>query len=502
MTDRKQDSKKKSAPARKRADKNLRGDGNNSDEKSGDNARSSGAALEPAGFAVVGIGASAGGLKALRELLAELPEKTGMAYVLIQHLSPKHESSLPEILAKCTSMGVKSAENGQRLEPNVLSIIPPGYSLLLKGYTLHLEKRDQPAGLFQPIDRFFVSMADALQEKAVAVVLSGSSSDGAQGIIAVRSAGGLTMAQSEATAEYSSMPQQALLTNKVDFTGSAGQIGKLLGEIASHPHLKPHALTRASSLKPEEVNALERVVGQLLHLGADFSDYKPSTVRRRIFRRMALNRVHTVEDYLEKVQKSADELEALKEDLLIKVTSFFRDREVFTALEKQTFPALFENREAEQPVRIWVPGCASGEEVYSLAITLLEFLSGREHLQPIQIFGTDLSELAIEKARQGVYSKADLAEVEPALVDKYFHQKDNEFQIRKIVRELSVFARQDFTQDPPFSRLDLISCRNVLIYLGPALQKRVLPLFHYALSPGGYLLLGQSESIGQHDGLF
>lgn len=455
-----------------------------------------------ADFPVVGIGASAGGLKALRELLEKLPADTGMAFVLIQHLSPSHASSLPEILAKATAMEVKTAEDGQALRPNTLSIIPPGFNLFLQGRTLRLEKREESAGAFFPIDRFFVSLADELQEKAIAVVLSGSSSDGAKGVVVVRSAGGLTLAQSEASAEYPSMPRQALLTDKVDFSGSAAEIGQLLGEIARHPHLYPEAIPKIQSPGPEEETALEQIQRLLRQTGVDFGNYKQSTVRRRILRRMALNRVQTLPDYVACLEKSAKELENLKEDLLIKVTSFFRDPEVFAALKQEVFPALVQQRDPMQPLRIWVPGCASGQEVYSLAICLLEYLGDRAVGLSILIFGTDLSEIAIEKARQGLYSAADLAEVDSARVENYFNKIGDGYQIKKLVRELCVFARQDFTRDPPFSRLDLISCRNVLIYLGAKLQKHVLPLFNYALAPGGFLLLGQSESIGQFDELF
>ncbi|MDT8443433.1 MAG: CheR family methyltransferase [Desulfuromonadales bacterium] len=451
---------------------------------------------------VVGIGASAGGLKALRELLEELPADTGMAFVLIQHLNPSHESSLPEILAKATPMAVQTAQDGQPLQPDTLSIIPPGYSLALEGRTLHLEKREQPPGTFRPIDSFFMAMAREFREQAIAVVLSGSNSDGAKGVIDVRNAGGLTLVQTEKTAEYTSMPRQALLTGKVDFCGSAIEIGRLLGNIARHPHLYPEALPEPPRTATDTENELEPIQQLLRKTGVDFSNYKQSTVRRRIMRRMALNRVQTLSDYAARLADSPDELKILKEDLLIKVTSFFRNQEVFDTLKQQVFPALLKNRDRDQPVRIWVPGCASGEEVYSLAISLLEYLGNQSTGIQVQIFGTDLSDSAIEKARHGLYSEADLAEVESRRIEKFFDKTRQGYQIKKLVREMCVFARQDFTIDPPFSRLDLISCRNVLIYLGPVLQKRVIPLFHYALNSGGYLLLGQSESIGQFDGMF
>jgi len=458
--------------------------------------------IERKSLPVVGIGASAGGLKAIRELLDSLPSDTGMAFVLIQHLNPMHVSSLPEILAKATKMVVQTAEDGQALQPNTLSIIPPGFSLTLEGHSLHLDEREEPPGAFLPIDRFFISMAHEIKDQAIAVVLSGSSSDGAKGVIEIRSAGGLTMAQSEESAEYSSMPRQALLTNKVDFCGSAGEIGRLLGDIARHPHLYPDALPESHITEIEKDSELEPIQALLRKTGVDFSNYKQSTVKRRIMRRMALNRVQTIKDYAIRLKDSPGEIESLKEDLLIKVTSFFRDKDVFVALKKKVYPVLFKGRDHDNPVRIWVPGCASGEEVYSMAISLLEYLGGRASGVTIQIFGTDLSDIAIEKARRGLYSESDLAEVDPKRVDKFFSKNTDGFRINKIVRDMCVFARQDFTRDPPFSRLDLISCRNVLIYLGPILQKRVIPMFHYALQTGGFLLLGQAESIGQFDAMF
>lgn len=463
----------------------------------------SSAELEAApNFAVVGIGASAGGLKAVRELLKHLPDDTGMAFVLIQHLNPNHESSLPKILAKATSMPVEATTDGQQLRPNTLSIIPPGFRLALKGRTLKLNARVRPAGDFLPIDGFFESMASELREKAIAVVLSGSNADGAKGVVVVRSAGGLTMAQSEASAEYTSMPRQAMLTKMVDFAGTPAEIGQLLGKIARHPHLYPEALPSSQLGGEKEGTALEQILHLLRQTGVDFSHYKPGTVRRRILRRMALHGVKKLEDYAVFLADSPQECEALKEDLLIKVTSFFRDPEVFDALKHTVFPALLENRDFEQPLRIWVPGCSSGQEVYSLAICLLEFLGDRYLLLPIQLFGTDLSEFAVRKARQGFYLADDLIAFTAECREKYFDKVSNGYQIKKLVREMCVFAQQDFTRDPPFSRLDLISCRNALIYFGEVLQKRAFPLFHYALAPGGFLLLGQSESIGTFDELF
>jgi two-component system CheB/CheR fusion protein len=453
-------------------------------------------------FPVVALGASAGGLKAVRELLTELPADTGMAFVLIQHLSPTYDSSLPEILSKSTTMLVQTAEDGQLLQPNTLSVIPPNFSLLLENRRLRLQARKEKAGVFHPVDQFFLSLADELQAKSIAVILSGADSDGAKGVIAIRDAGGLTMAQSEESADYVGMPHQALLTDKVDFCGNPTEIGKLLGEIASHPHLNPDVLADSISSKDKASDTFGQIIQQLRKTGADFSDYKQSTVRRRILRRMAINRLRTLDDYLDKIKDSELELEALKEDLLIKVTRFFRDPEIFEILNQDIFPRLLDGRDAKHPLRVWVPGCASGEEVYSLAICLMEILETRSSDVKLQIFGTDLSDISIEKARHGFYSAAEINDLEPRLRDKYFNEKDNGYQIKKFVRGLCIFSRQDFTQDPPFSRMDLISCRNVLIYLGPDLQKRVLSLFHFALAAEGVLLLGQSESIGQLDGLF
>ncbi|MDY0212803.1 MAG: CheR family methyltransferase [Desulfuromonadaceae bacterium] len=451
-------------------------------------------------FAVVGIGTSAGGLKAVRELLKHLPGDTGMVFVLmIQHLNPNHESSLSEILAKATPMSVQVAENDQQLQSNTFLIVPSGFSFFLKGRTIRLEKREQKAGSFLPTDCFFETLASELLEKAIAIVLSGLGAEGAKGLAVVRSAGGLIMVQNE---ENSSTAEQALLTKMVDFTGTPAEIGQLLGEISRHPHLYPEALPNSQPNNDKAGTTLEQILHLLRQTGVDFSHYKPNTVRRRILRRMALHRVQALETYVILLEDSPQEREALKEDLLIKVTSFFRDPEVFDALGKAVFPALFEDRDSKQPLRIWVPGCSSGQEVYSLAICLLEFLGDRYPQQSIQIFGTDLSELAVGKARQGLYPAGELTGISAEYQGKYFDKSANGYRIKKLVREMCVFARQDFTRDPPFSRLDLISCRNALIYFGEVLQKRAFPMFHYALAPGGFLLLGQSESIGTFDELF
>jgi two-component system CheB/CheR fusion protein len=457
-----------------------------------------------ASFPIVGVAASAGGLDAFIQLLSHLPSDTGMAFVLIQHLSPDHESLLTEILARTTAMPVRQVENGTLVEPNHVYVIPPNTKMVLADGVLQLSPREKVLGKYMPGDAFFASLAADRGHRAIAIVLSGSDGDGSLGLKAIKAVGGVTFAQCEATAQFDSMPNTAVATGNVDFVLPPARIAEELTNLSRHPLIVrpvPPELTEAS---PRSTDGLATIFALLrFNTGVDFSRYKPNTINRRIQRRMLLYKLERLEDYIDYLQTHPAEVKALYEEILIHVTSFFRDPDAFDLLKTYVFPAMVQQKSDDAPIRIWVAGCSTGEEVYSIAICLLEFLADHRPQPPIQIFATDISDAAIDKARAGIYSENQMVDVSPTRRRRFFYALDGErFQISKAVRDLCVFARQNLGGDPPFSNLDLISCRNVLIYLGETLQKRIMPLFHYSLNPTGFLLLGTSESTGQFPDLF
>ncbi len=453
-------------------------------------------------FPIVGVAASAGGLEAFTQLLRHLPTDTGMAFVLIQHLDPNHKSLLTEILATTTQMPVSQVQDGVAVEPNQVYIIPPNTKMILSQGALQLAPREKIQGKYMPADAFFASLAAERGHKAIAVVLSGADGDGSLGLKAIKAAGGVTFAQCEATAKFDSMPNTAVATGQVDFILPPNKIAEELARLSHHPFVaRPLAANRVEDFCHED--ALPIIFGLLRSAtGVDFSHYKSTTLERRMQRRMLLYKLERLEDYARYLQANPAEVKALYEEILIHVTSFFRDPEAFQLLKEQVFPIIRRNKSAESPIRIWVPGCSTGEEVYSIAITLLEFLGNRATRSPVQIFATDISETAIDKARSGFYRENQMTPVSPEQRHGFFTLVEGGYRISKSVRELCVFARQDLGSDPPFSNLDLISCRNVLIYLGETLQKQVMPLFHYSLNPTGFLMLGTSESTGKFSDLF
>jgi two-component system CheB/CheR fusion protein len=454
-------------------------------------------------FPVVGVGASAGGLDAFTKLLKNLPANTGMAFVLIQHLDPKHVSLLPELLARATAMPVVEISDGTRIAPNHVYVMPPNYSLAMLHGVLHLMPRPDEHGKHLPIDDFLRSLAEDRQSNAIGVILSGTASDGTLGMKAIKAEGGITFAQSEDSAEYDGMPHSAIAAGHVDFVLAPEDIGKELVRIARHPYLRLDETGPRGELVSEGGDNLNKIFVLLRsRTGNDFTYYKHSTIRRRIKRRMVLHQLEKMEDYVKYLQKQPGELDALFQDILINVTSFFRDPETFEALKQEVFPILTEKRPADHPLRIWVPGCSTGEEVYSLAITLLEFLGDRSSNLQIQIFASDIDDKAIDKARQGVYPEAIRDNIAPGRLQRFFIKTPSGYQISKTIRDMCVFAVQNVIKDPPFSRLDLICCRNLMIYLGAILQKKVLYTFHYALLPGRFLMLGTSETIGSFADLF
>jgi two-component system CheB/CheR fusion protein len=455
-------------------------------------------------FPVVGVAASAGGLEAFTQLLSHLPTDTGMAFVLIQHLAPDHESLLSEILARVTQLPVCEVQNNTTVEPNHVYVIPPNTKMVLSNGVLQLSPREKVFGRYMPGDAFFTSLAADCGHKAIAVVLSGLDGDGSLGLKAIKAVGGVTFAQCKETAQFDSMPNTAVATGDVDFVLPPAKIAEELVNLSRNPMLvrsQPPRLTEALSQSGDALTTIFALLRS--HTGVDFSRYKPNTINRRIQRRMLLYKLENLEEYIAHLQTYPAEVTALYEEILIHVTNFFRDAEAFDLLQEIVFPAIMQNKSGDMPIRIWVAGCSTGEEVYSIAICLLEFLENQAIQFPIQIFATDISEGAINTARAGIYAENQMVEVSTLRRRRFFHAIEGDrFQISKTVRELCVFARQNLGSDPPFSNLDLISCRNVLIYLGDTLQKRIMPIFHYSLNPTGFLLLGTSESIGQASDLF
>ena len=442
---------------------------------------------------IVGIGASAGGLEAFTELLSHLPDDTGMAFVLIQHLDPSHESHLTELLSKATRMPVAEVKGDTRAQANRVYVIPPRCNLGISDGVLHTPPR--PAGgRNMPIDAFFRALAEDRGSQALGVILSGTASDGTLGLQAIKAAGGTTFAQEMQTAKCNGMPRSAIDSGVVDYVLPPDGIARQLVAIGRHSQVPVGlAETDEPSADPELVKILWLIRSST---GVDLTHYKLSTLLRRIRRRMAVRGFEKVAEYSRVIEQNREEATALCETCFITVTSFFREAAVFEALKKKVFPALVENRAPGDPIRIWVPGCATGEEAYSIAICLMEFLDDAGVSVPFEVFATDISEAAIEKARAGTYKDSELAHVSPQRLARFFTRTERRHQIAKAVRDVCVFARHNVAQDPPFSRLDLISCCNVLIYLGPVLQRKVLSTLHYSLKPSGFLVLGPSESIG------
>jgi two-component system, chemotaxis family, CheB/CheR fusion protein len=454
-------------------------------------------------FPVVGIGASAGGLEAFTKLLKHLPGDTGMAFVLVQHLDPTHASALTELLSRATAMPVTEVRDGMRVEPNHVYVIPPNTNMAILHHRLSLMPRTEKLGLYLPIDYFLRSLAEDQRAGAVGVILSGTASDGTLGLKAIKAEGGITFAQEEQSAKYDGMPRSAITSGFVDCVLPPEGIARELARVSRHPYVIFSREAQTREWASGETDVLNKVFILLrTHTGVDFTDYKHATIRRRIQRRMLLHRIERMDQYVQFLQQHAEEAESLYQDLLINVTSFFRDPDSFRALRKKMFPRLLKNRGPDQSLRVWVPGCSTGEEAYSIAISLLESIGDKRAEVPVQIFATDISGASIEKARAGIYPKSIEQEVSAERLRRFFLKSDHGYQIKKTVREMCVFARQNAVKDPPFSKLDLISCRNVMIYLGPVLQKKLLPIFHYALKPDGLLTLGSSETIGGFANLF
>ncbi|MDD5773892.1 MAG: PAS domain S-box protein [bacterium] len=447
-------------------------------------------------FPVVGIGGSAGGLRAFKELLKNLPDKTGMAFVFIMHLLPEHKSALPELLSEVTKMPVSRVKNGMRVKANHVFVIPPDMNISISDGKLLLKNMTKTDLPHMPLDYFFHSLAKEIGMKAIGVILSGTGSDGTLGAEAIKTEGGITFSQDDKTAEYDGMPNSAIASGCVDFVFSPKKIAEELARIVKHPVISP-----AETVKLDEKGFEEVFKILLASNGLDFTNYKDATISRRILRRMVLLKLNKIKDYVKYLRGNKDEVGKLYEDLLINVTEFFRDPEVFNTLKKRVCPEILKKKTKDQDVRIWVSGCSTGEDVYSIAICMFEAMENKTK-KSIQIFATDVSENSIRKARKGIYGETIKDNITPERLKRFFIKEGNFYKVSKQLREICIFSRQNVFNDPPFSNIDLIICRNLLIYLQPVLQKRVFQNFHYSLIPGGFLVLGSSESVGGYSSFF
>jgi two-component system CheB/CheR fusion protein len=463
------------------------------------------AAAADAHFPIVGIGASAGGLSAFEAFFSGMPADTdpGMAFVLVQHLAPDHKSILADLIRRYTRMQVFEVEDGMPVRVNCAYIIPPNHDMAFLNGTLQLFEPSEPRGRRLPIDFFFRSLAQDQHQLAIGIVLSGTGSDGTLGVRAIKGEAGMVMVQSPETTEFDGMPRSAIATGLVDWALPPAAMPAQLIAYATHAFGKSSALAIAQA--PTNENALKKIFIVLrAQTGHDLSQYKASTINRRIVRRMAVHQLESIDDYVRYLQKTPSEVDALFRDLLIGVTSFFRDSHAFQVLEEQVIPQIFDNHPPGSVIRVWSTGCSTGEEAYSLAILLQERMEALKQGWTLQIFASDIDRRAIVAARAAVYPASIAADISPQRLARFFTAEadGSAYRINKSLRDLLVFSEHDLLRDPPFSRLDLISCRNLLIYLGADLQKSIIPLFHYALNPYGMLFLGTSESVGSYFDLF
>ena len=456
-------------------------------------------------FPIVGIGASAGGLAAFEAFFSGMPADTepGMAFVLVQHLAPDHKSILAELVQRFTRLQVFEVEDGAVVQANCVYIIPPNRDIALSKGSLHLVEPSVPRGQRLPIDSFFRSLAKDRGDLAIGIVLSGTGNDGTLGVQALKGEGGMVMVQTPKSAEYDGMPLSAIATGLVDYTLPPAEMADQLIAYAVYLFDKSPRVT--ATLAPDNENALKKIFILLqAQAGHDFSQYKLGTLHRRIERRMALHQIKTIAGYVKYLQKTPGEVEALFNDLLIGVTNFFRDSEAFKALEDRIIPKLFAGKRADSVIRVWVPGCSTGEEAYSIAILLAERQEAMKQSFKVQVFATDIDKRAIANARNGIYPASIATDISPERLRRFFVAVPDRsaYRIHKGIRDMLVFSEHNLIKDPPFSKLDLISCRNLLIYLDSDLQKKIIPMFHYALNPGGYLFQGTSETVAEFIQLF
>ena len=450
-------------------------------------------------FPVVGIGASAGGLEAFEQFFGKMPVDSGVAFVLIPHLDPSHASMMTELLRRVTKIEVAEATEGMAVKPDHVYVIPPNRDISIFHGVLNLAPPQKAHGLRMPIDSFLRSLAEDQGEVSIGIILSGTGSDGTLGLRAINGVGGMVMVQEPSTAKYSGMPASALQTGLADFVLPPDKMPEALVKYTKQSFKK---VARPSVTEKRETS-LRKILGLIrLQTGHDFSMYKKTTLNRRIEKRMSLHNLEDIGTYVRYLQEHGEEIQLLFKDLIIGVTQFFRDPEAFEALRHRILPKYLEDKPSGYPLRIWVPGCGSGEEAYSLAIVLTECLEELKREMKIQIFGTDINGEAIVFARGGVYSGNIAGDVSADRLRRFFAKDNGNYRIKKEIREMVIFADQDLAKDPPFTKLDLLSCRNLLIYLEPDLQNRLLPVFHYSLKPEGILFLGTSETIGKFPDLF
>ena len=451
-------------------------------------------------FPIIAIGASAGGLEALEILFSNMPPETGMSFVVVTHTDPSRQSMLPQILQRGTKMEVIQIKGGMTVKPNTVYLPPSNKDVALEHDTFEFKEQRGASTMRLPIDTFFKSLAENRGERAGCIVLSGTGTDGSQGLRFLKENGGLAMAQRPESAKYSGMPESAIATGLADFVLDPAEMPRQLIEYFSHPSsIKIERETEEGADLPAVISKVVTILAN--RTGHDFSQYKKSTLIRRIQRRMSVTRAPDGNQYIKHLHRHPDEIDSLFQDLLIGVTSFFRDPEAFSHLKEKVLPELL-TRNDDQSFRVWVAGCATGEEVYSIVILLMEVLDELDIRKELQIFGTDIDETAIEKARDGLFPPNIAADVSPARLKRFFEREDSHYRVRIQVREPVVFATQNVLKDPPFSRLDLLLCRNLLIYLESSAQKKLIPLFHYALKSGGVLFLGTSETVGDFTDIF
>ncbi|GAX59503.1 methylase of chemotaxis methyl-accepting proteins [Candidatus Scalindua japonica] len=451
-------------------------------------------------FPIVGIGASAGGLEALEGFFVSMPSQSNIAIIVIQHLAPRYKSIMGSLLKKYTKMKIFEIKDGMKVDPNSIYLNPPDNDVAIMSGTLQLIEPLKSHALRLPIDSFFRSLSEDQGKMAIGIVLSGTGTDGTLGLKAIKSEGGMAMVQDEGQAKYDSMPRSAINTGLVDYILPVEKMPDELARYVKHPYIEKDAITGTTEQKYQ--NNVTKVLIQIRSkTGHDFSHYKQNTIRRRIERRMAVHQIDKISHYLDYIRENPLEVTTLYKDLLIGVTNFFRDPDAFDILEKEIISEILKTRKGDN-IRVWVPGCATGEEAYSIAVIFAELIEKSQKHFNIQIFGTDIDEDAIEYARAAIYPESIAADISKERLKRFFVKEDSTYKVNKQIREMLVFATQSLIKDPPFSRLDLVSCRNVLIYMDSVLQKRILPVFHYTLNKDGYLFLGSSETIGEHSDLF
>ncbi len=465
-------------------------------------AKASGSAKRKRPMYIVGMGGSAGALEAFEQFFTHMPADSGLAFVLVPHLDPTHKGMMPELLGRCTSMNVVQVEDGMPVRPNQIHIIPPNKDMTILNGVLRLQEPISPRGVRAPIDLFLRHLAEDQEDRSIAVIMSGMGTDGTLGVKAVKEHLGLALVQDARSAKYDSMPKSALGTGLVDYVAPAQDLPqKLMGYVRHSAKIPPDVAVHERTV----TSSLLRIFTLLrTHTGHDFSFYKKNTLYRRIERRMNIHQISNIGRYVRFLQENPHELDLLFKELLIGVTNFFRDPEAFKALKEDALPAVLKNKGKHSTFRAWIPGCSTGEEAYSVAIAIVECLDQLKMLGnvKVQIFATDIDKEAVDRARQGLYLPTIATDVSPERLQRFFTKDEYGYRVAKTIREMVVFAPQNLIMDPPFTKLDLLCCRNLLIYFTAELQKKLLPLFHYTLNPGGILFLGSSETIGGFQDLF